>query len=299
MLGVVRARVDQKVAGAYSRHNFPPPELDQAFRATEAVYRTNKALVQVCLRPPGRSPFPMPDPARALCPQKLNEIGPNPASPKALGDLLMRWIGDLEPAYTRYATNYRTGFDLFQPVQTNPKLGPILDALSWPATLAAPLSSSTPVTLDVLFSLPAERLVYYSKLYARLLKSTQEGRSDHALLVAANERLTALLGIVDDSRRLSVLPEDQLRALAFEEQQRRGGPTGGRSSGEGSDSQGSRSVPSCRRVLGERGFTVPRRHKGGFGGPLTVSCAGHAAIGTRPRRLARRPARPSARPSRP
>jgi hypothetical protein len=27
-------------------------------------------------------------------PQKLKEIGPNPSDPKALGDLLMRWVID-------------------------------------------------------------------------------------------------------------------------------------------------------------------------------------------------------------
>lgn len=40
------------------------------FRAVEAVYRIDKQFLA-----------------------KLNDIGPNPSSPKALGDLLMRWVG--------------------------------------------------------------------------------------------------------------------------------------------------------------------------------------------------------------
>lgn len=39
------------------------------FRAIETVYRIDKTFLA-----------------------KLNEIGPNPSSPKALGDLLMRWV---------------------------------------------------------------------------------------------------------------------------------------------------------------------------------------------------------------
>jgi hypothetical protein len=48
-------------------------------------------------------------------------------------------------------------------------------------------------TIDSLFALPLERLHYYQKLYAKLLKSTQPGRSDHRLLVGANEKLDSLL----------------------------------------------------------------------------------------------------------
>jgi len=59
----------KRIASAWSRHNFPPPHLDAAFRAIENCLRTNRALLA-----------------------KLNEIGVNPSSPKALGDLLMRWV---------------------------------------------------------------------------------------------------------------------------------------------------------------------------------------------------------------
>lgn len=37
----------QRVAGAWSRTNFPPPELDSMFRAIEGVYRINKSLLAV------------------------------------------------------------------------------------------------------------------------------------------------------------------------------------------------------------------------------------------------------------
>ena len=173
---------------------------------------------------PAADPDPCPSPR-----QKLTEIGPSPSSPKALGDVLMRWIADLEPAYTRFATTYRVDFDQFEPVQSNERLAPILALLSWPATLPPPAHESTPTTLDALFSLPAERLVYFKRLYARLLKSTQEGRSDHALLVSANAKLDHLLDLCDRARQLSVLPEDH---HAFEEHHQR-------SSGESVDSPGS------------------------------------------------------------
>lgn len=37
----------QRVAGAWSRANFPPAALDSMFRAVEAVYRINKSLLSV------------------------------------------------------------------------------------------------------------------------------------------------------------------------------------------------------------------------------------------------------------
>ncbi|GAA5894598.1 hypothetical protein JCM5296_002899 [Sporobolomyces johnsonii] len=183
-LGVVIKRV----AAAWSRSNFPPPALDTMFRAVEAVYRINKTLHG-----------------------KLLEIGPNPSSPKALGDLLMRWISDLEPAYTRYASTLQLDFDSYSPVQSNPKLPPILASLSWPGTLPGPEGDEpATVTLDHLFQLPIYRIRYYKKLYAKLLRSTQEGRSDHALLVSANEKLARLEQLAAESRARSVLsPEER------------------------------------------------------------------------------------------
>ncbi|GAA5878322.1 hypothetical protein JCM3774_001986 [Rhodotorula dairenensis] len=179
-LGVVIKRV----AAAWSRANFPPPHLDGMFRAIEAVYRVNKALLA-----------------------KLLEIGPNPSSPKALGDLLMRWVDDVEPAYTRYATTYALDYDSFEPVQSNPNLAPILADLDWPASL--PVQPQSRVTLDRLFELPLYRIQYYQRLYAKLLRSTQEGRSDHALLVSANEKLAQLEVLCEEGKRRSVVPPSQ------------------------------------------------------------------------------------------
>lgn len=106
----------------------------------------------------------------------------------------MRWVDDIEPSYTRYSNSFRTDFDTFAPVQSNPLLPGILSSLSTPTTLtAAPTSSSSSPTLDVLFSLPLVRLRYYKKLYSKLLKSTQPGRSDHKLLTGANAKLDELL----------------------------------------------------------------------------------------------------------
>ena len=63
-------------------------------------------------------------------------------------------------------------------------------------------------SLDSLFLTPANRLKYYKKLYSRLLKSTQPGRSDHALLISANERLVQLLGRLDSRATMVVGSED-------------------------------------------------------------------------------------------
>ncbi|GAA6055328.1 hypothetical protein JCM3770_005287 [Rhodotorula araucariae] len=189
--------VIKRVAAAWSRSNFPPPVLDAMFRAIEAVYRINKALLA-----------------------KLLEIGPSPSSPKALGDLLMRWIDDIEPSYTRYATTLQCGFDTHPPVQANERLAPILASLAWPSTL--PQEEERPVSLDALFALPAVRIAYYQRLYAKLLRSTQEGRSDHALLVTANDKLRRLAAVCDDARGRSLdgTPAAQVRG----DEVRRQGP---------------------------------------------------------------------------
>lgn len=41
------AGIIRKVASAWSRSNFPPPELDQMFRGIEAVYKANRSLLGV------------------------------------------------------------------------------------------------------------------------------------------------------------------------------------------------------------------------------------------------------------
>nr|AAV28743.1 GEF1p [Cryptococcus gattii] len=168
----------RRAAGAWSRKDFPPAKLDSMFRSVEAVYRANRGFGQ-----------------------KLREIGPNPSSPKVLGDLLMRWIDDLEPAYRRYAANFLSGFDSYPPVVGNTLLPGILDKISSSSRPTPPL---TEWTLDALFILPYTRLRYYRKLYTRLLRSTKEGKSDHKLLVVANERLEKLVREVEARLELDV-----------------------------------------------------------------------------------------------
>lgn len=203
--------VQKRVAAAWSRTNFPPAALDTMFRAVEAVYRINKTLLAVSA--PLRSPRVRLE--LSFCvQQKLNEIGPNPSSPKALGDLLMRWITDIEPAYSRYGSTLLLDFDSYPPVQSNPKLAPILSSLPWPSTLPSfdQYNLGSPqVTLDRLFELPVHRIRYYKKLYAKLLRSTQEGRSDHALLVTANEKLAKLEQLAEEGKARSVLGTEGIR----------------------------------------------------------------------------------------
>ncbi|KAJ7597131.1 hypothetical protein C8J56DRAFT_1041358 [Mycena floridula] len=184
LTGIIR-----KVAAAWSRSNLPPPDLDSMFRSVESVYKANRSLLA-----------------------KLKDIGTNPSSPKALGDLLMRWIDDLEVPYTTYCSKYCSGFDEWEPVQSNPKLAQVLSTFSAtnPPPIAASSSSGGPLwTLDSLFLLPKLRLKYYKKLYSRLLKSTAPGRSDHRLLVGALDKLDNLLNTLDQRGRIQVgsIPE--------------------------------------------------------------------------------------------
>jgi hypothetical protein len=106
----------------------------------------------------------------------------------------MRWIDDLEPAYHKYASAYLGGFDSYAGVTRNALLPDILADISSSNPPPAPLEQWT---LDALFLLPFGRLRYYRKLYARLLRSTKEGRSDHRLLVTANQRLESLVERVE------------------------------------------------------------------------------------------------------
>lgn len=182
LTGIIR-----RVAAAWSRSNLPPPELDVMFRSIESVYKTNRTLLA-----------------------KLKEIGANPSSPKALGDLLMRWIDDLDRPYTTYCQKFSTGFDQWEPVKSNMKLPGVLEAFSTasPPSIAAIQSSqlADPLlwTLDALFLLPKGRLLYYRKLYNRLLRSTVPGRSDHRLLTGALEKLDDLLETLDGRCQVKV-----------------------------------------------------------------------------------------------
>ncbi|KAJ7070956.1 hypothetical protein C8F01DRAFT_1314780, partial [Mycena amicta] len=180
LTGIIR-----KVAAAWSRSNLPPPELDTIFRSIEAVYKANRTLLG-----------------------KLKEIGTNPSSPKALGDLLMRWIDDLEAPYTIYCTRYSGGFDDWDPIQSNTRLPSIMSNFSAthppPVWAMAPDAEVPTWTLDGLFLLPKARLKYYRKLYARLLKSTTPGRSDHRLLVGALDKLDKLLDTLESREQIRV-----------------------------------------------------------------------------------------------
>jgi len=162
-------------------------------------------------------------PSQSFCPsflpQKLKDIGPSPSSPKALGDLLMRWvcpvffphsrlvmpfqIDDLDVPYTTYCTRYRCGFDTWLPVQSNRKLPDILSTFS-ASNPPLPTSTSSIWTLDDLFLLPKARLKYYKKLYGRLLKSTAPGRSDHRLLLGAVATLDRLLHTLEAQSSVTV-----------------------------------------------------------------------------------------------
>ncbi|KAJ7631001.1 hypothetical protein FB45DRAFT_747624 [Roridomyces roridus] len=180
LTGIIR-----KVAAAWSRSNLPPPELDAIFRSIEGVYKANRSLLV-----------------------KLKEIGTNPSSPKALGDLLMRWIDDLEGPYTTYCSKFCAGFDDWEPVRSNNRLPSVMSTFSAtnpPPTWAMDADAETPTwTLDGLFLLPKARLKYYRKLYSRLLKSTTPGRSDHRLLVGALDKLDKLLDTVETREQIRV-----------------------------------------------------------------------------------------------
>lgn len=114
-------------------------------------------------------------------------------------------IEDLEDPYSRYCAAYTTGFDVYPPVSANPHLPSILMNMSTACPPPEPLVSWT---ADALFLLPYQRLKYYKRLYARLLRNTKEGRPDHRLLVVANDRLDRLLAIVDARLHLDVSQEE-------------------------------------------------------------------------------------------
>lgn len=118
-------------------------------------------------------------------------------------------IEDLEPPYTKYCTNYCTGYDFWGPVQSNERLKTTLAMFSSsnPPLLSAEQEhpAHPPIwTLDELFLLPKHRLRYYRKLYSRLLKSTTPGRSDHRVLTNALEKLDNLLTTLDERATMRV-----------------------------------------------------------------------------------------------
>ncbi|OCB85694.1 hypothetical protein A7U60_g7345 [Sanghuangporus baumii] len=170
--GIIR-----KVAAAWSRSNLPPPELDMMFRSIEAIYKANRSFQA-----------------------KLKEIGPNPSSPRAVGDLLMKWIDQLDSPYTKYASAYLYGFDTWEPVRGNQRLPPIIEGFS----ASNPPPQAPLWSLDALFSLPRARIKYYQKLYGRLLKSSPPGKSTDQKLVDGVGRLENLLAVIDERLNIAL-----------------------------------------------------------------------------------------------
>jgi len=100
-----------------------------------------------------------------------------------------------------------TGFDSYAPILRNTLLPGILADISGMSPPPPPL---TAWSLDALFILPYSRLRYYRKLYARLLRSTKEGRSDHRLLVVANQRLDGLVSQTESRLEMDVNEEESV-----------------------------------------------------------------------------------------
>lgn len=108
----------------------------------------------------------------ALLPSPLEEVNVCGPTDKDVFAILLLQIDDMEPAYKRYGTTYLSAFDSWEPVQSNATLHTILADVS--AQLGAPPPGPSAVdgkwSLDAFFILPYQRLRYYKKLYARLLK---------------------------------------------------------------------------------------------------------------------------------
>ncbi|KAJ3787602.1 hypothetical protein GGU10DRAFT_415572 [Lentinula aff. detonsa] len=157
-----------KVAAAWSRSNLPPPELDTMFRS-----------------------------------RKLKEIGMNPSSPKALGDLLMRWASD--PLYFFSDPNH------FNRLTTSklhtPRTAQNFCQDSTSESLFSPIQNSGPSSSN--FHHQICHPWYYKKLYGRLLKSTAPGRSDHKPLAGAVDSLDRLLDTLEQRESIRVgFPDD-------------------------------------------------------------------------------------------
>ncbi|KAG0141712.1 hypothetical protein CROQUDRAFT_725495 [Cronartium quercuum f. sp. fusiforme G11] len=185
----------KRIAAAYSPQNFPPPHLDHHFRLTEAVFRSNKALLNSILA-----------------------LGPNldHRDPVQLANLMAGWIYDLEPIYGRYCSPRgwagAGGWSRDPSVMSNPILRDILATTPWPASLAPPPAEIFPgvpyphddiwtidkqgvphATLTTFFALPFARLVYYRRLYEKVLKTCQHGSPEHRVVQDASTRLSNLL----------------------------------------------------------------------------------------------------------
>ncbi|CAG8436311.1 9068_t:CDS:10 [Funneliformis caledonium] len=157
----------QQVTASWSRDNLPPLELDLMFRHIEIIYKQNKKFYS-----------------------KLSKIGSSPVLARDLGDTLMGWVDDMVGPYTKYAENFRLGFDSWPEIEENSTLQQTLNDIS--------AEKNQPVSLDYFFDMPFKRLHYYKKLYMRLYRSTEPGRSDANLLLSANERIDFLLEMEEE-----------------------------------------------------------------------------------------------------
>ena len=89
-----------------------------------------------------------------------------------------------------------SGFDDWEPVQSNKRLPGVLEAFSQ----ANPPPHSPLWTLDALFSLPQARIKYYLKLYGRLLKNSTPGKATDKKLIEAVAKLEDLLSVLEDRK---------------------------------------------------------------------------------------------------
>lgn len=175
-----------RVAAAWNPKDLPAKDVDAMFRALHTVYRTNSEFLRA-----------------------LQEIGPNPSSPKGLGNLLMHWIDTLQPPYSHYIDVYTPHLDTRPDIAHHVRLPSVLQNVN----RQLPRNDyPTGWTLDRFFELPILRLVFYKKLYGRLLRNAQPGRSDHTLLLTANEKLDALNQRAQRQKSsLGPIPADQNR----------------------------------------------------------------------------------------
>ncbi|CAG8671989.1 20158_t:CDS:10, partial [Cetraspora pellucida] len=154
----------KRVTSCWSSKDLPPPELDILFLAIEEIYKRNKQFYS-----------------------KLAKLGASPQSAEELGDTLVGWVDEMEEPYTNYCRKYRQGFDDRKDIEENLVLQQTLNDIS--------AENNQPVSLDYFFDIPMKRIHYYKKLYMRLFKSTEPGRSDHIILASANERLDLLINL--------------------------------------------------------------------------------------------------------
>ena len=123
----------------------------------------------------------------------------------------MHWIDTLQAPYSHYIDVYTPHLDTRPDIAHHVRLQSVLQN----ANRQIPRNDyPNGWTLDRFFELPILRLVFYKKLYGRLLRNAQPGRSDHTLLLTANEKLDVLNQRAQRQKAsLGSMPADQ-KALA-------------------------------------------------------------------------------------